>query len=301
MNLRAYKDMPQFVYDLLATPPHRGEGLNIWLFKVARVLHPYRSPEEILELLQATTYGEPVRPGEIERAIENSKQYAWQPGQPSVVRKQPAWPQINHNLRSEIIASAERDRLVDFWDASPARLEDNEAHSEQIIDALFPGNPLLCCGRSISEFETKSREEWRGFLSSLQFIVPSPMTARIGITKDKEGKESTHTLDNTGARRFLIIEQDQGTLDEQAAILSHLSQFGPLTLVLHSGSKSLHGWWYCAGQTEEFLHRFMQYAVSLGADDQTWCRTQFVRLPDGRRDNGKRQTVYYLNPGAVKI
>ena len=272
--------LPQFVRDLLSAPPHRGEGLNLWLFKVARVLHPYRSPEEILELLQAATYGEPVKPGEIERAVQNSKQYAWHPDQPASVRKQPTWPEINHKLRSEIIASASGDRLIDFWETSPRRLEDNAAHTEEIIDVLFPGDPFLCCGRSMSGFDTRSREEWRGQLSSLQFTVPSPMTARIGITK--EDKESAHALDNTGARRFLVIEQDQGSLDEQAAILSHLAQFGPLALVVHSGSKSIHGWWYCAGQTEEFLHRFMSYAVALGADDATWCRAQFVRLPDGR-------------------
>ena len=33
-------DLPQFVRDLLASPPKRGEGLNLWLFRTARVLHP---------------------------------------------------------------------------------------------------------------------------------------------------------------------------------------------------------------------------------------------------------------------
>src|SRR5690349_17937377 len=31
------------------------------------------------------------------------------------------------------------------------------------------------------------------------------------------------------------------------------------------------------------------YAVSLGADPATWTRSQFVRMPGGRRDNGKVQ------------
>ena len=55
----------------------------------------------------------------------------------------------------------------------------------------------------------------------------------------------------------------------------------------------------------------MRYAVSLGADRATWTRSQFVRMPDGLRSKGgiredgtreedKRQTVYFFNPGTIK-
>jgi hypothetical protein len=124
------------------------------------------------------------------------------------------------------------------------------------------------------------------------------MTARIGHTQD--GKESAHALSITGPRRFLVIEQDHGTIDEQAAVLLHLAERAPLALAVHSGSKSIHGWFYCVGQTEERLRGFMQYAVSLGADRATWTPSQFVRMPDGKRDNGERQTVYFFNPGVLK-
>ena len=65
-------------------------------------------------------------------------------------------------------------------------------------------------------------------------------------------------------------------------------------------------WWvycegcYCAGRPEEKLRTFMEYAVSLGADRAMWTRSQFARMPDGTRDNGNRQTVFYFNPGGVK-
>jgi hypothetical protein len=178
------------------------------------------------------------------------------------------------------------------------RVEDNELYTEEIIDALFPGDPLLCVGRSNSEFATRSRSEWRGKLATLQLIVPSPMTARIGHTQD--GKESAHTLETTGPRRLLVVEQDCGTADEQAAVLLHLAERAPLAIAVHSGSKSIHGWFYCAGEVEEKLRRFMHYAVSLGADRATWTRSQFVRIPDGMRENGNRQTVYFLNPGVLQ-
>ena len=78
-------------------------------------------------------------------------------------------------------------------------ISDNKSHTEEILDALFPGKPLLCCGRSNSDFDTKLREEWRAQLTGLQLIVPSPMTTRIGRTQ--EGKESAHTLETAALSR----------------------------------------------------------------------------------------------------
>jgi hypothetical protein len=285
--------LPRFVRDLLASPPRRGGGLNLWLYRVARVLHPYRDSAEIIELLRAATAGEPVKRREIERAVARSKATAWKPGQtPRNVTQASAWPKLNAEQREAVIASGAG--LVDLWEISPVRFEDNQSHTERIIGALFPGDPLLCSGRSNCDFETRSRSEWRGELAALQVIVPSPMTARIGRTQD--GNESAHTLETTGPRRFLVIEQDAGKIDEQAAVLLHLAERAPLALAVHSGSKSIHGWFYCVGQSEERLRSFMRYAVSLGADRATWTRSQFVRMPDGTRNHGERQTVFFFNP-----
>ena len=289
--------LPQFVRDLLASPPRRGGGLNNWFYRVARVLHPYRESAEIIELLRAATAGESVKHGEIERAVERSKATAWKPGQATQrVTRALAWPKVNAEQREAVIASG--GGLVDLWEMSPVRFEDNESHTEEIIDALFPANVLLCVGRNNSNFDTQSREEWRGKLAALQVIVPSPMTKRIGRTQG--GKESTHTLESTGSRRFLVVEQDTGTIDEQSAVLLHLAERWPLAVAVHSGSKSIHGWFYCAEQPEERLREFMRYAVALGADAAMWTRSQFTRLPDGIRDNGNTQIVFFFNPKVLK-
>jgi hypothetical protein len=292
----AAKELPRFVRDLLASAPKRGEGMNLWLYKVARVLHPYRAPGEIVQLLAAVTGGEPIKPGEIERAVERSAAAAWQPRQRAVITHTSVWPRINTEQREAITAAGVG--LVDLWEASPVRFEDNASHAEEIVDALFPGDPLLCVGQSNSRFATRYLEGWRGELAKMQLIVPSPMSARAGRTQD--GRESEHTLDNTGPRRFLVIEQDDGNTDEQSAILLHLAERAPLALAVHSGGKSMHGWFFAAGQPEENLRRFMRYAVSLGADQATWTRSQFVRMPDGLRNNGKRQTVYFFNPAVIR-
>jgi len=291
------KQLPQFVRDLLSSPPRRGDGLHNWLFRTARVLHPFRSREEIIDLIQAATIGESVKPGEIESAVDSSAACAWIPGGNTRMEKKTIlWPTLDEAKRAGIIASgAGLQGLLPF---SSHPRGDVDSRTEEIIDALFPSDSLLCCGASSTSFSTRPRSEWRGKLARLQLIVPSPMSAVTGETKD--GRESQHTLSNTGPRRFLVVEQDSGTADEQASVLVHLTKFSPLALAVHSGSKSIHGWFYCEGRSEDDLRRFMNYAVSLGADRATWTRSQFVRMPDGTRDNGNRQSVYFFKPEVLK-
>jgi hypothetical protein len=135
-------------------------------------------------------------------------------------------------------------------------------------------------------------------MSKLALLVPSPMSAPLGrkkTPKPGESEWSAHTLHNTGPRRFLICEFDTGTADDHAAILIHLAGYAPLVCAVHSGGKSLHGWFFVQGQPDAKIEKFFRYAASLGADRATWTRSQFVRMPDGTRDNGKRQVVYFTS------
>jgi hypothetical protein len=292
------RELPEFLRDLLTSPPQAGEGVHAWLFRVARQLHAHLPAGEIVTLLEnrVAGCGRHVPRNEIIAAVQNSLPCAWQPkGNAAPIQSAAKWPKVNQEQREAVVR--DNGGLVDLWEASKPRLDDNAAHTEAIIDRLFPCNPLLCCGKSNSDFDTKPREDWRGQMSALALIVPSPMSAVTGQTKD--GNESKHTLANTGARRFLICEFDTGTpdklADEHAALLLHLGTFAPLVCAVHSGNKSLHGWFFVHGQPDAKVEKFFRYAVSLGTDRATWTRSQFVRMPDGKRDNGKRQTVFFLN------
>ncbi|MFZ0827070.1 MAG: hypothetical protein WAO02_06580 [Verrucomicrobiia bacterium] len=293
------RELPPFLRDLLAAPPRAGEGVHNWLFRVARQLHAHLPAGEIVSLLESRVQscGRNVNRKEIEDAVKNSIPCAWQPnGNAAPVRFAAKWPMVNEEQREAIIR--DNGGLADLWELSKPRIEDNRQHTETIIDQLFLGNPLLCCGKSNSVFDTKPREDWRGELSTLALIVPSSMSALSGKKKNPkpgESEWSAHTLANTGARRFLICEFDTGTPDEHAALLLHLGTFAPLVCAVHSGGKSLHGWFYVHGQPDAKVEKFFRYAVSLGADRATWTRSQFVRMPDGTRDNGNRQTVFFLN------
>ncbi|HPA20525.1 MAG TPA: hypothetical protein PLU30_22430 [Verrucomicrobiae bacterium] len=302
MNARGVNDpgeLPRFVRDMLGACPRSGEGVHRWLFRCARLLHGfYDDRAEMAELLAAASSGcgRSVGAHEILGAIDGSAGCAWRPGMPHAAPPAAAWPRPDAARIESVLAAAGGFGLVDLWEASPIRFPDELPQTEGIIDALFPADALLCCGWSKGRFETRPRQGWRGLLSELALIVPSPMSAPAG-RRLCDGLPSAHTLDNTGPRRFLVVEFDRGEPDAHAAILAHLSGFLPLVLAVHSGGKSLHGWFVAAGLEEGGLRRFMRHAVILGADPATWGRSQFVRVPDGRREDGSRQCVFYFDPG----
>jgi len=287
--------LPRWCADIISNPPRSGEGFHNWLFRAARALWKCgRDANDIREILKnaAATCGRRVAAQEIAHAVRNSQASAYATAS---AQRQP-WPAVNHEQREAVIATGFG--LVDLWEISPVRFEDTVSRTEEIIDQLFPSEPLLCVGAATHDCQTAPRNEWHGRLASLPLILPSPMTALTG--RNQNGEVSNRCLENTGERRFLIVEFDRGTTDEHAALLLHLAERAPLTLAVFSGSKSLHGWFYCAGVAEEKVSRFFHYAVSIGADRATWTRCQLVRMPDGTRDNGKKQTVYFFNPEVIR-
>tara|TARA_R110002020_G_scaffold118191_6_gene270206 strand:- start:1040 stop:1831 length:792 start_codon:yes stop_codon:yes gene_type:complete len=167
------------------------------------------------------------------------------------------------------------------------------------LKLLFPDDiesgdwSLICCGASQSDFRTAPLAFFKDKCEDLQFIVPSTMSSIWGETQG--GDRSQHTLSNTGPRKYLVVEFDKGEHAEHAAFLHNLHRIIPITMVVHSGNKSLHGWFHVEGMPETKQVRFFDEATQLGADTATWNRSLFVRMPDGKRANGKRQSILYFN------
>lgn len=214
---------------------------------------------------------------------------------PTTERAQ-TWPEENKDKRADIVAGGIG--LADLSSMSPAWFEAGANHTVEILKTIFPGNPLVCCGRGKWDFWTKPLRDYGRSVEKLEFVVSSPMSKLTGKPKDKYG-QSAHTLDNTGPRKYAVVEFDQGSSDEHAALLWHLSDYAPFVMAVHSGGKSLHGWFRVTGAPDDQVKRFYQYAVSIGADRATSLKSQFVRMPDGLRSNGNRQPVYYFNPEAI--
>jgi hypothetical protein len=68
---------------------------------------------------------------------------------------------------------------------------------------------------------------------------------------------------------------------------------------VYSGNQSLHGWYPCAGVDEEQVLEFLRYACRVGADHSLQTKCQFTRMPGGRHENGRQQTIHYFNPEAI--
>jgi hypothetical protein len=341
--------LPAFLDELLESCPTAGSGVNNWLYAVAKQLHVHMDENEMFALLKAKTQGcgRVVAVAELRHQIRCAQAHAFQPKDPAAytaargtaprvvsggVRETdnlpPArtWPTPDYDAIRQIVFSG--CGLYDLWERSPARFDDDQCHTEEIIDVLFPGNPLLSCGRSIPlgggrltyKSATRRREIWRGHLAGVPLITPNPMRKSIGITL--EGNPSEHCRDGVGKRLYLIVEfdfseyaRDGVTLTQWASIVRdwhaagitvadacaalhlHLAELLPFAAAVSSGGKSLHGWYSCPGRTDSLLRSFMSYAVTLGADHALWKLEQFTRTPDGARENGARQTCFYLDPG----
>jgi len=187
--------LPKRVFELLSNCPREGNGVHDWLFKTALQLHRHFPEDQILELLKEKLSC--VRPErEIHDAVINAGRYArGEMGSAS----QSQWPAVDYTMIHKIVVNSPV-RLKDLPALSPVCITDKEPMTEEILDALYPGNPLLCFARTVQSSRTRPREFWRGRESGYSFLVPNPMTKERGAKSG--GGESERCLDNTGARKI---------------------------------------------------------------------------------------------------
>jgi hypothetical protein len=270
-----FTDLTEKAAKLLNPCPESGSGVHRWIYGAAcKLTDAGLTAEEAEPIIEGLMSRDPNPPSEITDALQAAR------GERKAPRSRPP---ANPALIAEVAKGGPG--VLGLIDRSPVKIQLNgKSGTEIYIDALFPGNPLLCAG-SKSKFETLPREKWRWKLPSKPHIVPSPMSARQGLTLN--GKPSQKSLSNTGPRKFLVIEWDAGGLDLQAALLWHLQKTWPLAMAVFSGGKSLQGWFPVLGESEEKLEKFFDYACALGCDRATWNKSQFVRMPDGFRPLGE--------------
>jgi len=280
--------------------PTAGGGVNLWLPRAARILsRTVTDPAEVARIIATEVQGcgRPVRASEINRAVKLIFDTPVESEAAYTPRQRPKLPRLA--IREELRAKAIRENVTiyDLHEQSPIIAKQPD-RPEYYLDALWHDNDLLCIAQDgPATAQTKTLAEWRENLHKCDLIVPSAMTSRTGT--NKSGQPTARALSNTCQRQHLVIEFDNGTMTEQASCLWHLKKYAPLVMVLHSGSKSLHGWYNVRGLDEEHIRQIHAYACTLGADPATFLSCQLVRLPAGIRGNGRKQNVAYFDPFCI--
>ena len=231
-----------------------------------------------------------------DREILSAIQYAYEVTPTTGTERARPWPTPNKTLQAECRRLSERrgwtlDRLREASALDPD--EAAKAEPAWLLASLLGESALVCVGIGVAKFETAPLDALKEQLRLYELVVPNAMSALTGKRKS-DGAESAHTLDNTGPRQNIVVEFDDGaTLDEQAARHIWLSELRDLRMVVFSGSKSLHGWYRATDEQAD--RQFMETAVRLGGDPKTWLRSQFVRMPNGQRENGTMQRVEFFD------
>ena len=307
----------------LVTEPNCASGTHLELRRIAywltRYHPPGKQPGVAFQWLKAAAQ----RCDRIPPDAELKRLLGWagcaQGGESSGYTGRPAAVDTDR-LYEIVVAGLTRDELRE---SSPERCFDTRRrNTARILDAwaAYAGDPdpWVCFGAADC-FNTRRLLEMRGWGHSHSQVVPSPMITQYGRTT--EGRLSEHSLEGTGPRMCLVVEFDfvavnaqrrptawatlikacadrgRSILDMNAALIARLSKTAPLWMVVFSGGKSLQAWIPCKGAREQPVAEwFHGEACALGACPSTWGRSQFVRMPDGSRDDGRRQTVEYLDP-----
>lgn len=335
-------NFPPWLKDRLSNPPTAGAGVHGWLFSVARQLHQHMAPDAIAATLRRSVEkcGRTVSDRELRDAVNNSHAVRWTPGDKQHARKQPSgkpgtvrphmpdatpWPLPDERLRrcalqwatdTGVFAMDDDESLTrsfglaDLWMHCMSRREvsflgDNWPEATwdagDWLDVLFPDAEWICLARAdLATAQTRRRDKWAFREDGFTYVVPSPMTGSHGL--GLHGKETSRCLANTGPRRWLVIEFDDGTADEQAALHWFLDASAAaagwprLRLALHSGGKSLHGWYGPVTSEDDARDLFAFARLHCGCDLHTWPKCQLVRLPEGVHATGARQKVHFHSP-----
>jgi hypothetical protein len=228
------------------------------------------------------------------------------------------WPKPDYALIAAATSSGRG--FADLTARSPVPL--NPAHTARdYLQALFAPQDMsfLCTSPSLPQMADTA--PWLGFKHSDRpaLVVPSLMDSQRG--KKDNGDTSRRCASMVSRRLYLVVETDfrpdkdgaestpAGELmrnsphlpspkELSAGVAHHWLDLGwPVALILFSGGKSVHSWlatWAHDDDTE--AARMFSHATALGADAALWTPCQPVRVPEGRREDGREQPVLYIDP-----
>ena len=188
---------------------------------------------------------------------------------------------------------------------------DNPFSIEDFLKTCFEKDAMVCiCNALITPDDGTSRpaskgtflkrDDWiqkhfTGKLSNM-WVGPNSKGAYIRINPclDESGNDN-----GVANFRHVLIEMDEKTKDEQWTVLKESNL--PLSVVIDSGGKSLHGWVRVdASNKDEWASRrdiVYKHLEHLGVDPKNKNASRFSRLPGVKR-NGVDQKLLAINQGS---
>jgi hypothetical protein len=302
--------------------PASGSGsreVHRYILAVANLLHHHVELAHAAELIRSSMPRKP-KGREIEETLKRAYDVDAVPKTDAVPNHRPNLQLIEDTIAERIGAKSAVSELEERSAAIPGS-------TDEILATLYPAESLIYVGKDYkNNGNTVALRDLKNKAQRFPWLVPNPMSAYYAI--DADGKRHKRSLANTGPRRFIVVDVDIKAADRHgkptiyadlikrwqaygvtvqdaaAAIISYLTEHGPLVMVVYSGNVSLQGWFFAKGENESKdspLRDFFESAVVLGADPARWTRCQLFRMPGGTHPKTHRpQTIHFFNPGAIQ-
>jgi hypothetical protein len=318
MNSPNDNKYPRFLLELLCNCPTAGEGVHPWLFRVARYLHHYHTPEEIYAILQAKTVacGRVVDPHEIVDAIRNSGVCKWEPSGKTACELRAEWLKNPTTRKVPVfdpdfaLRTASRVPV----DVTPEWLKDRSPvavtlPTQYFLEAIFgPKEKVLVFNRYKSQGLL-----WPGEVFLAKFVKEHWPEGAWFLCNPVDGethfnprlqKDSRRSEESVTSFRYAVLECDLEPRSQWRPIWLKILVSLPLPIIsiIDSGGKSDHALVRVGSDSkaswDQFKRGALRKLVSLGADDGALSAVRLTRLPGCWRDQVKQELLYF-NPEAT--
>lgn len=179
----------------------------------------------------------------------------------------------------------------DLFRNSPTDLNDRTTDDRFDLLRLFHPADLIWTGEV-------HQSTARNFAEAGNLIRERRVRTHFVSTATFKPGTTRRTKENVLHRRFMVVESDELSLPQQAALLWALRTEWQLAAVVYSGGKSLHGWfrWQDAWNTQEAQLELKARLETYHCDTAGLKASQPFRLPGVLRpDTLKMQSLIYLN------
>ncbi len=279
--------------EALVNRPERGQGLHQHVMKIAMLGRIADiAPDVIVKDIGSIPK---IKPREAEDAVAKAYKTTIETTLPPPPRYEPKYEgALDRWIKGE------SDCYMDLINASPTPLSDEPKDDARLLlETLYRPEEYLFIG-SVYDKTVKPVEQWLKSSVDFPHIIPNPMTGEFAVTG--AGSESRRCEATVADLRYAVCEMDGVPLNKQIAFWNRAVRKLPVVAVIHSASKSLHGWIKvdCGTDSEKWERDvkgwlFGTFGKMYGFDMACSNKARLSRMPSYMRDGISRQILLYLD------